>query len=322
MKTKHNTSDVVRITIGTIALATSIALQGVPGPAYAAEPAAALRTGAYTYAGHGTVNTHWIETRNGIIVIDVQRDLGHAKEALAAVKRLKKPVLAVFVSHAHPDHYAGVGIFKDAFPNAATWSSKLTLDTIRKDHYGFNKLALELAKGNFPDPVVLPDLIFKDNDTLTIDGVRIVTREMGQAESNGATVFYLPATGDLYPGDLVLNRMHGFFNEGATLANLAVLDRMRTLFPLAKTLHPGHGTTGPVAEILARHREYILSARQLTADALARQENSSGAQRKVMQALQKRYPSFGIPGGQPDMLEVSVKGLFQELAAPEQLPVK
>jgi glyoxylase-like metal-dependent hydrolase (beta-lactamase superfamily II) len=322
MKAKLNKSNFVRIAIGTIAAAASITLQGVYSSAYAAAPAAALRTGAYTYAGHGTVNTHWVETPSGLIVIDVQRDLGHAKEALAEVKKLNKPVLAVFVSHAHPDHYAGVGLFKDAFPKAAVWSSKLTLDTIRNDHYGFNKLAAQLAKGNFPDPVVLPDHTFKDNETLTIDGVQIVTREMGQAESNGSTVFYLPATGDVYAGDLVLNRMHGFFYEGATLANLAVLDRMRTLFPRAKTMHPGHGDTGPVAEILNRHRDYIVTARQLAADALARQGNTAAAQTTVLQALKKRYPSFGIPGGQSDMLEVSVKGLFKELAASEQFPVK
>ncbi|MEL6363177.1 MAG: hydrolase, partial [Pseudomonadota bacterium] len=45
-------------------------------------------TGHYTYEGHGSVNTHWIETYDSVIVIDVQRDTMHADEALQAVKAL------------------------------------------------------------------------------------------------------------------------------------------------------------------------------------------------------------------------------------------
>ncbi|WP_297776328.1 hypothetical protein [uncultured Roseovarius sp.] len=38
----------------------------------AAEPPTNL--GRYTYEGHGSVNTHWIETPEGLVVIDVQRE--------------------------------------------------------------------------------------------------------------------------------------------------------------------------------------------------------------------------------------------------------
>ena len=306
-----------------ISLTLLTALLGAPSWA---EPSSAgipsIRTGAYTYAGHGSVNTHWISTPSGVIVIDVQRDLDHARQALEAVKRLRQPVLAVLVTHGHPDHYAGIGLFKAQWPDAVVWSSKSTYDTIKNDHYGFNKLAAELAHGNFPDPVVLPDRTFADNETLSIGGVAIVTREMGQAESNSSTVYYVPATGDLYAGDLVLNRMHGFFYEGASLANLAVLDRMATLFPRAKTLHPGHGRSGPATQVLSRHRHYIVQARSIAARALAASGNTKGTQAAVVQSLKTQFPSFGIPGGQPDMIEVSVDGLFKELAQPTETPVK
>lgn len=312
-----------------LALVTTISALSLSSPALAAPathgikaPTQAVATGAYTYAGHGSVNTHWIATPDGVIVIDVQRDLGHAREALEAVELLNKPVLAVLVTHGHPDHYAGVGLFKARWPAAVVWSSKTTYDTIKDDHYGFNKLAAELAKGNFPDPVVLPDRTFADNETLEIGGIQIVTREMGQAESNGATVYYLPATGDLYAGDLVLNRMHGFFYEGASLENLTMLDRLQTLFPNARTLHPGHGRSGPAAEVIARHRDYIVQARRLAAGALARSGEVQAVRAGVVRSLKARFPSFGIPGGQPDMIEVSVKGLVDELATPLQAPTR
>lgn len=313
----------------TIALAIAVAVSAASPPTGATTAAApaptsapAIRTGAYSYAGHGSVNTHWIVTPHGVIVIDVQRDLGHARQALAAIKQLGKPVLAVLVTHGHPDHYAGIGLFKAQWPAALVWSSKTTYATIKDDHYGFNKLAATLAKGDFPDPVVLPDRSFADNDTLSIDGVQVVTREMGKAESNGATVFYLPATGDLYAGDLVLNRMHGFFHEGATLANLSVLDRLGVLFPNARVIHPGHGDAGPAAELIAHHRDYLVEARKLAARALLSSAPSPTTRAGIVRALSTHYPDFGIPGGQPDMIDVSVKGLLEELSNPLQAPVK
>ena len=90
------------------------------------------KTGVWTYPGPGTVNTYWIETPGGgLVVIDVQRDLVHAAQALAAVKAVGKPVRAILITHAHPDHYTGLGLFRGAFPGVPVYSSKATADAIR-----------------------------------------------------------------------------------------------------------------------------------------------------------------------------------------------
>jgi glyoxylase-like metal-dependent hydrolase (beta-lactamase superfamily II) len=68
------------------------------------------KTGVWTYPGTGTVNTYWIETLGGgLVVIAVQRDLVHAGQALKAVKAVGKPVRAILITHAHPDHDTGLG---------------------------------------------------------------------------------------------------------------------------------------------------------------------------------------------------------------------
>ena len=62
----------------------------------------------WTYAGTGTVNTYWVATPGGgIVVIDVQRDLVQAAEAVAAVRAVGKPVRAILITHPHPDRYTG-----------------------------------------------------------------------------------------------------------------------------------------------------------------------------------------------------------------------
>lgn len=305
-------SAIAALCIGTFGLSGSAALA----------QAGSSTTGVYTYPGPGTVNTHWIETPGGgLIVIDVQRDLGHAREALAAVRATGKPVRAILVTHGHPDHYVGLGLFKEAFPQAVIWSSKTTSETIRTDPYGFNKLVQEFDPANAPKVFTLPDRTFDGDAALDIDGLRVAAREMGKAEANSATVYYVPSTGDLYVGDLVLNRLHALFGEASTSEWLAALDRIDVLFPNARAVHPGHGASGPKIGLLADQRNYIVTTRHLALAEYVRSGATLAAKAAANRAIVARFP-YENPAGMRDIVSISVDGLFTEFTKPELAPVK
>lgn len=290
-------------------------------PVAAAPAAATIEIGRYTYPGPGTVNTWWIETPTSVVVIDVQRDLGHAREALAAVGRTGKPVSAILVTHGHPDHYAGIGVFRQAFPNLVTYASRTTHDTITNDSYGFNALLQQATPDNFPNPVVAPDRIIVPDETLTIDGVRIVTREFGKSDANSMTVYYLPATGDLFAGDIILAGMHGFFYEGASAGWLSSLDRLTGQFPEARVLHPGHGEPGAPQTLITAQRDYINAARAIAVDAIVQLGATPAAQAAINAELLRRFPDAQNPVGLPNFFDLSTNGLFTELTSPALAPV-
>jgi glyoxylase-like metal-dependent hydrolase (beta-lactamase superfamily II) len=286
-----------------------------------AEAQAAIKVGRYSWDGPGSVNTHWIETPTSIIVIDVQRDLTHAREALEAIRRIGKPVSTILVTHGHPDHYAGIPLFQREFPGLTVWSSGETRDTIAQDRFGFNALLQKLTPGEFPNPVVAPDRIFADNATLTIDGVTIVTREMGRGDANSSTAFYLPATGDLFAGDILLTRMHLFFIEQASSEWRAQLDRAAILFPHARQAHPGHGEPGTPTALFAQQREYIVEARRIAAGLIASEGAGDAAQAKTIAALLNRFPTHRMPVNLDTMMQMSIAGLFGELTKPDRKPI-
>ena len=283
--------------------------------AQVSEPAktATYDLGHYTYEGHGSVNTHWIATPTGVIVVDTQRDTTHAAEAQAAVRALGKPVTAIFVTHGHPDHYTGLEQFLAEWPDAKVYASPETIRIIETDAYGYHEVVKELTPDEAPDAFIVPDTPITANETLTINGIEIVTREMGPSESDSATVLYLPATGDIYTGDLVLSGMHGFFLEERSTELLATLNELRILFPKAVTAHPGHGEPGPFDELVDAQETYTLTARRLVAGALADGLNTDAARASVYEALVAAYPDYGVPGGQPDMIDLSIDGLRTEL---------
>ena len=272
-------------------------------------------TGHYTYEGHGSVNTHWIETDDSVIVIDTQRDTVHAAEALEAVRALGKPVSAILITHGHPDHYTGIEQFLEEWPDAEVYGSRETARVIETDHYGYHDVVRELAPEAAPDNFIAPTVVFEDDATLTIDGVTLVTREMGAAEATGATIYYLPQTRELYAGDLVLNEMHGFYLEERSAEVLRALERLKVLFPNAETVHPGHGTPGPASQLVAGTIDYTQYAREVVARSIASGNTGPDAHSAVVAELNAAYPTYGVPGGQPDMIALSVQGLFDELAA-------
>jgi glyoxylase-like metal-dependent hydrolase (beta-lactamase superfamily II) len=303
----------------TAAAVGGLIVAQMPRPATAE---GAITIGRYSWEGPGSVNTWWIETDTSVIVIDVQRDLTHASEALAAIRAIGKPVTTILVTHGHPDHYAGIGLFKTAFPNLVAMSSAVTRDTIAKDAYGFNALLQQMAPDQFPNPVVAPDQTFADNATLTIDGVTIVTREMGKGDANSATAFYLPETGDLFAGDILLTEMHLFFIEQASTEWLSQIDRARILFPNALTAYPGHGAPGTPEALLAAQEDYIAAAREIAARIIAIDGADEAAQRKAIAEILARFPDHGFPVNLDTMMQMSIGGLFAELSMPDRTPIR
>ena len=237
------------------------------------------------------------------------------------MQALGRPVRAILITHGHPDHYAGIGVFKAAYPDAVVWSSQTTYDTIKNDPYKFNALMHKVAPNDTPQSFTLPDRVFEKDASLQIDGLTVVTREFGKAEANSGTVYYLPASGDLYVGDLVLNHLHALFGEAATTEWLAALDRVSLIYPNATTIHPGHGATGPKAQLLVDEREYVLTTRRLAMDELVRSGATPEAEARVVAAIEKRY-HYENPAGVRPIVPISVHGMFDEFSKPELAPVK
>jgi glyoxylase-like metal-dependent hydrolase (beta-lactamase superfamily II) len=71
------------------------------------------------------VNSHIVETANGLIVVDAQYTLSYAREVVAYAATLGKPITRLYITHYHPDHLLGAPAFSSSIYALAPVAAKI-----------------------------------------------------------------------------------------------------------------------------------------------------------------------------------------------------
>ena len=256
--------------------------------------------------GIGSVNSFAIDLPGSVILIDGQRELSSARQALTDLNPDGKPISAVFLTHPHPDHFGGIGVFVEAGKGCPYYASQQTHDSIAEDRMGFIAKSREVVGDDFPETVTLPNRILTPNQSVAIEGLTIETREMGEGESECMTVLHLPESGDLFPADIIQHRMTAFLLEGRLDAWLDQIEALRRDFPEVRTIHAGHGASGTPDALLSYQQTYLETFKRLVAEEIAEGELIAGAAERITSRMQEVYPDFEPVAAIPDLLELNI----------------
>lgn len=223
--------------------------------------------------------SHLIELPSQLVLFDAQLTLDFAAEVMDYAAAAGKPVTRCYISHAHPDHFAGATLV-----NAPTYALPSQKDLI--DCTGDLRIArayrLTPGHDDMPLPPARPVDHVAEASDLVLNGVRLRLRPVFDAETTEQLTIGLPDQRILIAQDVVYHDVHSFIAEHSFASWSAALDLLAS-WPYDIVL-PGHGLPGD-RQLYAAAKSYLTTAATAFATASGPDDLS--------QRLEAAYPGFG-----------------------------
>jgi glyoxylase-like metal-dependent hydrolase (beta-lactamase superfamily II) len=253
----------------------------------------------HTHAsGEGGIfaNAYLVESPAGVVAVDATLSESESRLLRRELEALGKPLLAVLVTHPHPDHVAGITnlVGADRPPIVCTAP---VLALMRQLEEPKRKQWQPVFGAEWVPRWTYPDTVAGSGERFTFDGVSYSVLDVGaggDADANSVWFVDAPARA-AFPGDLVFNGTHSYTADGHLLAWLANLTRLERLCAGMPLVFPGHGPPGAPGPLIAAQRGYLLAlAAHVKEIAQGRPTLTDADKQELERRLNADHPGAGL----------------------------
>ncbi len=222
------------------------------------------------------------------VLIDAQWTLSNAHRVIAEILETGKYVKTIYITHAHPDHYFGLGTIAEAFPEARVVAVPSVARLINKQFFGkIEHWEKVIGFVNVPRKTAEIESLADNHFELEGERIEIIPEVMGDMKYN--TVVWIPSIRTLVGSDVLFNQAHPFTCELTAqerqqwIGDIERLEKMN-----AQVVIPGHQKPG---------MPFDSSSFDFTKDYLAATEEELARTNDVASfyyAMVKRFPEANL----------------------------
>jgi glyoxylase-like metal-dependent hydrolase (beta-lactamase superfamily II) len=144
-----------------------------------------------------------IHGEHDAILVDTFLSVQHSEDLVDWLAESGKNLIGVYITHAHGDHFLGLKLLLDRFPNARAFATASTVasmqDQIKPDFVcSFWEVRFF---GQIPSEFVLPEVL--KGDSLSLEGEELRIVHLGNTDTTSTTAVYVPSIGLVVSGDAV-----------------------------------------------------------------------------------------------------------------------
>ena len=223
------------------------------------------------------------------VLVDTFMTVEQCNGLADAIVASRKSLKAIYVTHGHPDHFFGLKVLQDRFPNVQALA---TPEVAAKMKLQTTPEKLDDRRKQFPN---LPEVISiadpLDGNEIDLEGNKLVVVRVGHTDTDNTTCLHVPSIGLLAAGDVVYSGVHPFLSESnrqTRLEWIAALDKIDALKPSAVVAGHKIPSNDDSPRNVEETRQYIRD--------FIRLNDTTKTARELYDKMLELYPDRANPG--------------------------
>jgi len=221
---------------------------------------------------------------NDAVLIDTLATVAEAEALASWVALHHRNLTTIYITHGHIDHFAGLSVLRQRFPEARAIATPGSVELMRKQSRQL-PFFRKWWPGQLPAAITLPEPY--DGEAFTLEGHELRIIEQGRTDAVDSTSLHVPSIDLVVGGDVLYNQCHMYVGDTTPDSRenwIAALDRLAALNP--KIAVAGHRKPGAPDTPTA-----IEASKRYLTD-FGRLQESAAGDRELYDAMTGLYPDW------------------------------